>query len=142
MGSASGRLFPESCDQTVPSFSCPSRSRRKIPPLSTEECTCRNCGNSYAGNFCPRCGQTRSVKRFNTLSILSNVLRAFTRLANGFKRTAIELLWRPGYMMADFIKGKRVRYIPAFPDVVPSGSFLHVECESGRSCIVGSVETN
>lgn len=86
----------------------------KTAPLRQETTLCKNCGQRFSGNYCPRCGQSCHVRRFNFLSILTNILRAFSRLANGFKRTAVELLWRPGYMMADFIKGKRIRYIQPF----------------------------
>lgn len=86
----------------------------QVPPLSTTEHICKNCGDAFTGNYCPRCGQTNKVRRFNAASIFSNILKAFSRLANGFRRTIVELLWRPGYMMADFIKGKRIRYVQPF----------------------------
>ena len=38
----------------------------------------------------------------------------FTNIDNGFGRTLLELLYRPGYMIRDFIGGKRVHYFRPF----------------------------
>lgn len=87
---------------------------RKTPLASKEIYTCQNCGTTYTGNFCNRCGQTNNTPRYRLSNALRNVVGGFTNIDNGFGRTLIELLYRPGYMIKDFIRGKRVHYFRPF----------------------------
>lgn len=85
--------------------------RGKAPaPLSTEECTCRNCGHTFTGNFCPRCGQTRGVYRFRLRHAPGNILRSLFRVDGKFGHTLIALLYRPGHLMRGFMQGRRAAY--------------------------------
>lgn len=87
---------------------------RKTPPFSKEIYTCQNCGTTYTGNFCNRCGQTNNTPRYRLSNALKNIIGGFTNIDNGFGRTLTELLYRPGYMIKDFIGGKRVHYFRPF----------------------------
>ena len=85
--------------------------RGKQPaPLSTELCTCRNCGHTYTGNFCPRCGQTRGVYRFQLKHAPGNILRSLFRVDGKFGHTLVALLYRPGHLMRGFMQGRRAAY--------------------------------
>lgn len=85
--------------------------RGKTPaPLSTEKCTCRNCGHTFTGNFCPRCGQTRGVYRFRLKHAPGNILRSLFRVDGKFGHTLIALLYRPGHLMRGFMQGRRAAY--------------------------------
>ena len=79
-------------------------------PLSTEKCTCRNCGHTFTGNFCPRCGQTRGVYRFRLKHAPGNILRSLFRVDGKFGHTLIALLYRPGHLMRGFMQGRRAAY--------------------------------
>ena len=70
-------------------------------------CVCKNCGNTFQGNYCPHCGQNRHTPRFT-------IRNAFQNILSGFSRNLIELLYRPGYMIRDYLKGKRVHYYKPF----------------------------
>lgn len=87
---------------------------RENPSSDGNPCTCQNCGTSYHGNFCNRCGQTRNTPRYHLSNACKNIVGGFTNIDNGFGRTLIELLYRPGYMIRDFIGGKRVHYFRPF----------------------------
>lgn len=87
---------------------------RKTPPASNETCTCLNCGTTYTGNYCNRCGQSRNTPRYRLSNALRNIAGGFFNIDNGFGRTLLELLYRPGYMIRDFISGKRVGYFRPF----------------------------
>ena len=87
---------------------------KKIPPVSKETYTCQNCGTSYRGNYCHRCGQTHNTPRYRLSNALRNIVGGFTNIDNGFGRTLTELLYRPGFMIRDFISGKRVHYFRPF----------------------------
>ena len=85
--------------------------RGKAPaPLSTEKCTCRNCGHTFTGNFCPRCGQTRGVYRFRLKHAPGNILRSLFRVDGKFGHTLVALLYRPGHLMRGFMQGRRAAY--------------------------------
>ena len=85
--------------------------RGKAPaPLSTEKCTCRNCGHTFTGNFCPRCGQTRGVYRFRLRHAPGNILRSLFRVDGKFGHTLIALLYRPGHLIRGFMQGRRAAY--------------------------------
>jgi hypothetical protein len=75
---------------------------------------CTNCGTDFTGNYCPRCGQSQDTPRFTMKNLFHNVVTDFTDIESGFLRTIIELFWRPGYMIRDYIKGKRAYYFRPF----------------------------
>lgn len=87
---------------------------RETPPLKDETNVCRNCGHTYTGNFCNRCGQSRNTPRYRLSNALRNIAGGFFNIDNGFGRTLIDLLHRPGYMIRDFIDGKRIPYFRPF----------------------------
>lgn len=87
---------------------------KKTPPAGNETCTCLNCGTIYTGNYCNRCGQSRNTPRYRLSNTLKNIAGGFFNIDNGFGRTLLELLYRPGYMIRDFIGGKRVEYFRPF----------------------------
>lgn len=87
---------------------------RETPPLKDETNVCRNCGHTYTGNFCNRCGQSRNTPRYRLSNALRNIAGGFFNIDNGFGRTLIDLLHRPGYMIRDFIGGKRIPYFRPF----------------------------
>ena len=85
--------------------------RGKVPaPLSAEHCTCRNCGHSFTGNFCPRCGQSRGIYRFRLKHAPGNILRSLFRVDGKFGHTLLALLYRPGHLMRGFMQGRRAAY--------------------------------
>lgn len=87
---------------------------RETPATDNGTSTCQNCNTTYTGNYCNRCGQSRNTPRYRFRNALKNILGGFTNIDNGFGRTLLELLYRPGYMIRDFIGGKRVQYFRPF----------------------------
>ena len=77
-------------------------------------CVCKNCGNTFQGNYCPHCGQNRHTPRFTIRNAFQNILSGFFNIDHGFSRNLIELLYRPGYMIRYYLKGKRVHYYKPF----------------------------
>jgi len=76
--------------------------------------TCKNCGTTFQGYYCPECGQ--SVRDFQkpfgmvAVDFLGNVAAFDTRLWHTIK----PLFLRPGKLTKEFLAGKRVRYVPPF----------------------------
>ena len=87
---------------------------KDIPPISEESNICLNCDTVYTGSYCNRCGQSRNTPRSRFSNAFRNILGGFTNIDNGFGRTLLDLLYRPGYMIRDFIAGKRILYFRPF----------------------------
>jgi hypothetical protein len=74
---------------------------------------CLNCGASLQGKFCHDCGQKviepneRTVRHF-----LIQFLGSAFFLENNFVKNLWILLTKPGLLTADFIEGKRKRWMP------------------------------
>ncbi|TVQ20267.1 MAG: DUF3667 domain-containing protein [Bacteroidetes bacterium] len=79
-----------------------------------EQVCCKNCSHTYTGNFCPQCGQSakdfdRPLKFF-FVDFAGNIFAFDTRLWQSLK----DILLHPGRMEANYISGKRIRYMPPF----------------------------
>ena len=53
-------------------------------------------------------------KRFTIKSVAHNAMEGVLNVESGMLRTLIELFWRPGYMIRDYINGKRKCYMRPF----------------------------
>ncbi|TDG15376.1 DUF3667 domain-containing protein [Seongchinamella unica] len=73
---------------------------------------CRNCRARVTGQYCSDCGQRegRADKRF--LDLAGELLRDVLDVDSRFWRTLAYLLFRPGLLSAEFIAGRRARYLP------------------------------
>lgn len=83
-------------------------------PVYTRQHICRNCKTRFTGKYCYNCGQSASVTRLNFASVLDNLLDGITNVARGSFFTIINLFTRPGYMINDYIKGKRIIFAKPF----------------------------
>ena len=73
---------------------------------------CRNCRAPVTGEYCASCGQRegRADKRF--LDLAGELLGDVFDMDSRFWRTLACLLLRPGFLSAEFIAGRRARYLP------------------------------
>jgi len=78
--------------------------------VAIEPVTCKHCGNVYVGRFCPNCGQKANIRRFTIGGIIDETIGLFTNFDHTFLRTLVELFYRPGYMIRDYMEGHRVCY--------------------------------
>lgn len=76
---------------------------------------CKNCGTQYEGNYCSQCGQKASIGKLTLRSVLDNWAYGLINCDTGIIFTYIELFTRPGHMLSDYIRGKRVIYFQPFP---------------------------
>lgn len=74
---------------------------------STEPQHCYNCGNDYVGNYCPYCSQKAGVGPVNWSSVRQSVMDVWGLGSRSLPRTIWHLLLRPGYLIGDYIDGKR-----------------------------------
>lgn len=76
---------------------------------------CLNCGNIFVGNFCPCCGQSGYTQRTIKFGgLLKHICFTMVKFGSGMGRTLIDLLWRPGFMIRDYLVGRRVMYASPF----------------------------
>lgn len=87
---------------------------RQQPSKSEASHSCKNCKTKFTGNYCPNCSQTYNTPRFTIRNAFQNILSGFFNIDNGFSRNLLELLYRPGYMIRDYLSGKRVHYFKPF----------------------------
>lgn len=87
----------------------------EVAPLSNEEHECATCHTEYIGNYCPRCGQSAKVHPKMSLGKTFLMFLDVWGLGNrGMFRTLRDLIFRPGYLIADYINGKHGAYFPPF----------------------------
>ena len=74
--------------------------------------TCQNCEQQYEKGFkfCPHCGQKTNDEL--TLGVLFyNTISNYFSFDARFLKSFIPLMFRPGYLAKEFIKGKRLLYL-------------------------------
>ena len=72
-----------------------------------EEHHCANCDHTYTGNYCPICGQAADVGRITWRSVWKNILNVWGMDSKSLFYSLWQLLWRPGYLISDYINGHR-----------------------------------
>jgi hypothetical protein len=80
--------------------------------MSTSQVNCKNCEQPFdeGFEFCPHCGQ--KVNDELTIGVLFyNTISNYFSFDARFLKSFIPLLFRPGYLAKEFIKGKRLLYL-------------------------------
>ncbi len=90
----------------------PSPSLATPPAADTAGQRCENCGNPVSQSYCGACGQrleppVHSLPHFSRVAI-EDLTHADSRLW----RTLAALLFKPGFLTAEFLAGRRARYLP------------------------------
>lgn len=73
---------------------------------------CANCEAPLAGQYCAVCGQRARSRMITVWALLKEVSEVLTTLDSRLWRTLIKLLFRPGQLTADYLRGRRARYTP------------------------------
>ncbi len=74
---------------------------------SDEEHHCNNCGITFTGNYCPCCSQKAELGRINWHSVHQGVMDIWGLGSRSLVYSLWQLLLRPGYIIDDYISGKR-----------------------------------
>lgn len=90
------------------------------PPIvkSNEEHVCSFCNEHYTGNYCPQCGLEYGRERFTWRTVLLNLMDLWGVGKRNVFLTIWHLMWRPGYLMYDFLRNKHRAYFPPVPLLV------------------------
>ena len=73
---------------------------------------CRNCGAGLCGEFCYRCGQKESNRDIHFFELVGEFLDDFFVWDSRIWNTLVALLFRPGFVTAEFLAGRKARYLP------------------------------
>ena len=88
----------------------PKESKRYDMKGMSQPHTCKNCGLEYKGKFCPRCGQKANISRLTPRNLLSNTLEVWDFNNKSVPGTILELFYRPGHFIRDYLNGHRAPY--------------------------------
>lgn len=86
----------------------------KLAPLSEASHECASCGTEYQGNYCPRCGQSATIGRFSFKKAVQLFLDVWGMGNRSMFRSLRDLMFRPGYMIRDYLRGMQSAYFPPF----------------------------
>ena len=85
---------------------------------------CHNCGTAFSDNFCPRCGQRAEVGRVGWDSLKENIVLLWGLDSRSLSYTLFQLLTRPGYLVRDYISGRRQVSFPPVKMLVIASLFM------------------
>ena len=72
---------------------------------------CPNCGAHASGNFCHECGQETVLHPPSTREFMHEFIGHYVALEGKLWKSLGLLLFRPGRLTIEYIKGRRVRYV-------------------------------
>jgi hypothetical protein len=73
--------------------------------------TCPNCTATVAGNFCHECGQETALHPPSTREFVHEFIGHYVALEGKLWKSLALLLFRPGRLTLEYIRGRRVRYV-------------------------------
>lgn len=87
------------------------RVRQNKPTLYSdeelEEHQCPNCGHVFRGNYCPICSQGAGDGHITWKWVGKSILDVWGMDSRSLPNTLLQLLWRPGHLIGDYIGGHR-----------------------------------
>ena len=75
---------------------------------------CLNCGAALRGQYCGNCGQRGNSRLISLWELVRDAFGDLFELDSRLWRTVLPLLVRPGLLTADYLAGRRARYMPPF----------------------------
>ena len=72
---------------------------------------CPNCGAAVSGNYCHECGQETVLHPPSTREFVHEFIGHYVALEGKLWKSLLLLLFRPGQLTLEYIKGRRVRYV-------------------------------
>ncbi|MBO7610282.1 MAG: DUF3667 domain-containing protein [Muribaculaceae bacterium] len=82
---------------------------------------CENCGYDFAGKFCPHCSQKAGLKKISWKSVFQSTAEVWGMNNRSLLYSLWQLIWRPGYLISDYINGKRQVSFPPVKMLVVMG---------------------
>ena len=81
-------------------------------PAAAAPAACPECGEPILERFCTRCGEKRVEARdYSLRHYLGEALNVFANLESPIPRSFFALIFRPGLLTAEYLTGRRKRYL-------------------------------
>lgn len=94
------------------------RQKNDTPPIVVHDTAtthvCMHCGTEYTGSYCPKCSMPSRWRRFDWKLLFLNFMDIWGLGNRPMFRTIRDLIWRPGYMIRDYLRGHHLSYFPPF----------------------------
>lgn len=74
--------------------------------------SCQNCGSPAGANYCPACGQDSRDHAVSIRLLMRDFAADVFTYDSRFFRSFVPLLFKPGDLTVEYVRGRRVRYIP------------------------------
>ncbi|MBT3254567.1 MAG: DUF3667 domain-containing protein [Candidatus Marinimicrobia bacterium] len=85
-----------------------SKQKPRIP----QHKECLNCGSPLSSQFCPECGQKNKEYNLTFKDFFSVFLEELLDVDSRVLRSLKLLFTKPGFLTTEYVKGRRVRYVP------------------------------
>ncbi len=85
-----------------------SKQKPRIP----QRTECLNCGSPLSAQFCPECGQKNKDYSLTFKDFFSDFLEELLDVDSRVLRSLRLLFTKPGFLTSEYVRGRRVRYIP------------------------------
>lgn len=92
-------------DLPIPGSASSPRTDSSVTPE-----LCLNCGAELAGKYCAQCGQRNLPMRQTLGELMTNFISSFWSYESKFFRTGQYLLFKPGFLAAEYCSGRRESY--------------------------------
>lgn len=75
---------------------------------------CLNCGEVLSGQYCSYCGQRARVRVISLWELMRDLVGDILDVDSRIWRTLVPLLFRPGLLTVEYLRGRRMQYTPPF----------------------------
>ena len=90
------------------------REDKTVDMASEENPDCLNCGTRLRGQYCTICGQRSRSRLISLWELISDAFGDLFEIDSRLWKTLVPLLRRPGQLTADYLAGRRARFMPPF----------------------------
>jgi hypothetical protein len=80
-------------------------------PSQRKEKNCLNCGTTVIGKYCHNCGQENIEPEESIWQLISHFFKDITHFDGKFFSTLKDLLFKPGFLPKEYMKGRRASYL-------------------------------
>ena len=72
---------------------------------------CLNCGAELSGRYCHICGQENVEPKHTIWGLITHFFNDITHFDGKFFSTVKYLMWKPGFLPAEYVRGRRANYL-------------------------------
>ena len=91
-----------------------------------EEKICLNCGTALTDRYCHNCGQENTEPKETIWTLVSHFFNDITHFDGKFFSTVKYLITKPGFLSAEYIKGRRASYLHPIRMYVFTSAFFFI----------------